>query len=123
MLKILKKLSEDAPSEDARQSWALVIAKDDELVKNGLSKRFYQKPDDRIWFDSIQICRVDSLDQLKAELCSLHVSVQEQKNDILDIIEYEKHGQPPSIVLVNGLFAYLKMDPALDNELQYSATR
>ncbi|KAI8643966.1 hypothetical protein BD408DRAFT_414178 [Parasitella parasitica] len=66
--------------------------------------------------------RIDSVGQLKAKLCSLHVPAQEQKNDILDIIEYEKHGHPPSIVVVIDLFAYLMLGSTQNNELQYLTT-
>lgn len=58
ILDTLKKRSGEMSNVDSSNStdpWALVIAKDDEFIKNGLSKRFYQKPDDRTWFDSIQI--------------------------------------------------------------------
>lgn len=66
--------------------------------------------------------RIDAVNQLKTKLCSLHVPAQEQKNDILDIIEYEKYGQAPSIVIVIDLIDYLAIDSS-QNELQYLATR
>jgi len=62
------------------------------------------------------------VNQLKTKLCSLHVPVQEQKNDILDIIEYEKQGQSPSMVIVIGAIDYLSLDPSL-SETQYLTTR
>jgi hypothetical protein len=66
--------------------------------------------------------RIDAVNQLKIKLCSLHVPVQEQKNDILDIIEYEKHGQAPSMIIVIDLIDYLAIDSS-QNELQYLTTR
>lgn len=66
--------------------------------------------------------RIDAVNQLKTKLCSLHVPVQDQKNDILDIIEYEKYGQAPSMVIVIDLIDYLAIDSS-QNELQYLATR
>lgn len=71
---------------------------------------------------TISFSRIDAVNQLKAKLCSLHVPVQEQKNDILDIIEYEKQGQSPSMVIVIGAIDYLALDPSL-NEMQYLTTR
>ncbi|KAK4520674.1 heme peroxidase [Mucor velutinosus] len=110
--------SSEASMSESTKPWALVITKDVESINSALAKRFYQKPDDRMWFDSIQICRIDAANQLKTKLCSLHVSVQEQKNDILDIIEYEKQGQSPSMVVVIDVIEYLAHDPSL-NEMQY----
>ncbi|OAD02235.1 hypothetical protein MUCCIDRAFT_111603 [Mucor lusitanicus CBS 277.49] len=119
VLDTLKKRS--AESSEAVEPWALVITKNVDPIHSALAKRFYQKPDDRMWFDSIQICRIDAVNQLKTKLCSLHVPVQEQKNDILDIIEYEKQGQSPSIVVVIDVIDYLALDPSL-NEMQYLTT-
>lgn len=70
----------------------------------------------------VSFSRIDAVNQLKTKLCSLHVPVQEQKNDILDIIEYEKQGQSPSIVVVIDVIDYLALDPSL-NEMQYLTTR
>ncbi|GAN10467.1 hypothetical protein MAM1_0358c10008 [Mucor ambiguus] len=125
ILDTLKRRSEASPEASISISvepWALVLTKDVESINSALAKRFYQKPDDRMWFNSIQICRIDAVNQLKTKLCSLHVPVQEQKNDILDIIEYEKQGQSPSMVVVIDAIDYLALDPPL-NEMQHLTTR
>ncbi|KAL9553894.1 hypothetical protein MBANPS3_003066 [Mucor bainieri] len=126
ILDTLKRRSTASSETDASTSaepWALVITRDVESINSALAKRFYQRPDDRMWFDSIQICRIDAVNQLKTQLCSLHVPVQEQKNGILDIIEYEKQGQSPSMVVVIDVIDYLALDPSLSEMQQHLATR
>ncbi|KAL7312013.1 hypothetical protein PS15m_007819 [Mucor circinelloides] len=70
---------------------------------------------------TVPFSRIDAVDQLRTNLCSLHVPAQEQKNDILDIVEYEKQGQSPIMVVVIDFFGYLAVDPT-QNGMQHLTT-
>ena len=71
---------------------------------------------------TVPFSRIDAVDHLRTNLCSLHVPAQEQKNDILDIVEYEKQGQSPIMVVVIDFFSYLAVDPT-QNGMQHLTTR
>ncbi|KAI9476118.1 MAG: hypothetical protein EXX96DRAFT_575850 [Benjaminiella poitrasii] len=101
--------------ETVTRPWALVFLKDSELLKTELLKRVDENDNEgeRKWLDLIQVCRIDTIHQIRAILCALHMKMDDsesprhQQRSILDWMKYEKDGQPPSLIVVADLLDFL----------------
>ncbi|KAI7903233.1 uncharacterized protein BX663DRAFT_507938 [Cokeromyces recurvatus] len=109
--------------EIVTRPWALVFLKDDKLLQTELLKRINQEgylSEERKWLDLIQVCRIDTIHQIRAVLCALHMNMEEikyqqQKTSILDWMRYEKDNQPPSLIIVVDLLDLLVHEDKLQN--------
>ncbi|KAI8881251.1 hypothetical protein K501DRAFT_253618 [Backusella circina FSU 941] len=113
--------------EKATRPWAFLFCKDDQHIKHVLKEKaiaLFQgqlDSEERKWLDSIQICRVDTVHQLKAIMCAIHLKPNSVKsNHLLSWLEEEKYGQPPSLMIVVDLMDLILDTKNITDPLRYN---
>ncbi|KAI8373466.1 hypothetical protein EDC96DRAFT_499464 [Choanephora cucurbitarum] len=113
--------------------WALVLAKEPNVFEDTLKNRIVSihttgataldnmPPEERLWLEAIQVCRIENIHQLRAVVCSLHMKETGKKaQHIVQWIEREKDGQPPNLIVVVDLLDYLvNQQEKLNDPLRY----
>ncbi|RCI04664.1 hypothetical protein CU098_008831 [Rhizopus stolonifer] len=113
--------------QSVTRPWALVLAKEpdifQDIVKNRVMSIHTRRipPEERFWLNSIQVCRVENIHQLRAIICALHMKETNQEaHHIIQWIEREKDGQPPNMIVVVDLLDYLvNRQDKLNDPLRY----
>ncbi|KAI7857841.1 hypothetical protein BDC45DRAFT_434854 [Circinella umbellata] len=91
--------------------WALVFVHDSQSLSNAINNDI-SRLENRQWLESIQVCQVENIHQIRAILCALHIQQQSTNNssqsDILSWIQNERDNQPPCLIVVKGLLQWMK---------------
>ncbi|KAI9493769.1 hypothetical protein BDB00DRAFT_354293 [Zychaea mexicana] len=109
--------------------WALVFVNETQDLTRALRDDFgVSSLEKRQWLESIRVCQVESVHQLKAILCAMHMDDAQPlpvvagpgprpSSDLLSWMQTERDNQPPCLIVVNDLLKWTGTGRTSENVL------
>ncbi|KAI9264217.1 hypothetical protein BDA99DRAFT_437828 [Phascolomyces articulosus] len=90
--------------------WALVFVHDPKSLTQAIKDDI--SFDNRPWLESIRVCQVENIHQLRAILCAMHIHMEQtlsstNQSDLLSWMQTERDNQPPCLIVVKDLLRWM----------------